>query len=417
MTTQHIDPEAGPARLWIIPLLLYLLVMAPLLRDGLPATQAGMFPLGTRLVLDTTAYKGLIALATALLALLSAAAGRAWWGPGRGWWIASLWLLLPGTIAAIYQRGGLLPQIMLGALLLAAWGVGRAAGGWRPGVAALLGGGAVALWAGTALPGGAGLDPVQLFANAWPAPTSGREWLAAPSYQVGLVVTTLTLALLLRAADRTVHPAGRRSVALAGVASLCALASLIGGPVVLFVAAASVALLLAAAALPVLDARFSEHAVLIMIVAAAAFLSYPALRPAWIDGVVERPLIAFAGADGSQVRLLSARAIETSQGVSVAARWELVAPPSGEISAFVHLLDPAGERIGQADRLLLDEENVPIPQWPVGYVVTQRYLAEGVEGAVTVRIGLYESATGSRLATGAEARLPDAIDLPIGARP
>ena len=73
----------------------------------------------------------------------------------------------------------------------------------------------------------------------------------------------------------------------------------------------------------------------------------------------------------------------------VEALWQVTKPLTRDPTAFVQFLDGAGTQVAQADSLLSDAEALPATQWPLGYLVRQRYEATG-PAATQVRLGLYE---------------------------
>jgi hypothetical protein len=86
--------------------------------------------------------------------------------------------------------------------------------------------------------------------------------------------------------------------------------------------------------------------------------------------------------------------------------------------AFVHLLDRSGQVVGQVDRVPGDGA-FPTTGWLPGEVITDSYqlplTGAAANSATTIEIGLYDPATGKRLALLDQAGSPldDKVLLPI----
>jgi len=77
--------------------------------------------------------------------------------------------------------------------------------------------------------------------------------------------------------------------------------------------------------------------------------------------------------------------------------WESYTKVKTDYTAFVHLLDNTGKILKQADREPLD--NVyPTSAWSGGQTVQDPYELPAVDGAAQIEFGLYDTATGQRLA-------------------
>ncbi|MDQ4077484.1 MAG: hypothetical protein M3220_14710, partial [Chloroflexota bacterium] len=164
----------------------------------------------------------------------------------------------------------------------------------------------------------------------------------------------------------------------------------------LYLAIASLALVLAVGGLPTLDARYASFPILLTILAIAALRVYPYLQPPWLENPPARPNVsALIGEE--QFLLLDLQVEREGNTTTVEAVWQVVGEPAHDYTAFVHLLDEEGELVGQADAQLADEENIPSSGWPVGYLVQQRYQTDTDPAPTQVRLGLYDLETLERL--------------------
>lgn len=108
------------------------------------------------------------------------------------------------------------------------------------------------------------------------------------------------------------------------------------------------------------------------------------------------------------VQLLDANVTEVeADAVQVTLRWRATSPPQGPITAFVHLYDAAGNLVAQHDAPPA-QGYVPWHLWQPEAVIVDRHLVQlpvprQNAPALTVAAGLYDPATGTRLA--AEGRL------------
>lgn len=351
-------------RIWFIPTFLLFLLLAPLLREGLPATQQGALPYLQGGVIP---YKLMLAFYVIVMALLVGELARRLWGRRLAWWVLSLWLLLPLTSSILYQRGSL-----------------------------------EGLWQSQA-----GLAPFQLFTVAWPSPDNLREWVGGSSVALGWPALILAALAVFVAWPRRAEAAARLVVGLAVGGVILGLLTLLGGPLLLWLLLAQAALLLAAAGLPLLDRRYASLPILVGIVAVAALPLYPTLRPAWL----EIPLPLNGGERfGEHFLLLNVQGQHEAGQASVAVHWQLLAPTEEDYTVFVHFLDEQGEIVAQADTLLLDPDQLPSSRWPVGYVVAQLYTAESARPPTQLRLGLYDLDTLQRLPLAGGG---DALTLPL----
>ncbi len=405
--------QAGGWRLWLLPALLLLLLLAPLLRWGIPATSAGLLPLypdlarvgfppvaGWIVVGGEFGYKLLLGLSLLGGAASVAGLAHAWWGAASAWWMTALWLSLPLTISLLYQRGW--PHLLLGVALLALGGALLATRArWLGALPALAG--AALLW--QVQPA---LVPYPLLSSAWPDPTPLREWVGAPSFQLGVVPLVLATIAAGVAWPQRARPEARRVLRLLALALAAAALTLVGGPLLLYLAIATLALLLAAAGLPALDERYASPVSQIALLAVAALAVYPALQPAWLDEVPAQPGIGVQVGE-RQFLLLDVEQTSAGESVTVEVLWQVVGKPTRDFTAFVHLLDEQGEVIAQADALLLDDGGVPSSGWPEGYLVRQQYTTSSPVPPFALRLGLYDHDTLQRLPVSSGG---DSVTLP-----
>jgi hypothetical protein len=137
------------------------------------------------------------------------------------------------------------------------------------------------------------------------------------------------------------------------------------------------------------------------------------IRPAGalkVDTPGNKPLAQF----GSAVLLNSATAIQTPAGLKVELAWQVAEPPPDDVTIFVHVLDNQGQLIAQADGDPI-AGCYPLAQWPKNFAARDVRWVDAPVGA-SVRIGLYNRATGERLAAVAATgeNLPDnAVSISI----
>ena len=105
---------------WLIPALLLLVLLVPLARAGLPATDAGWLLLDAeamaRVVGESASafdlwllplgYKWSVVLFSCLLTAGVGLIAHQLWGREVAWWVASLWVVLPLTL-----KGGRLAKM------------------------------------------------------------------------------------------------------------------------------------------------------------------------------------------------------------------------------------------------------------------------------------------------------------------
>jgi hypothetical protein len=95
--------------------------------------------------------------------------------------------------------------------------------------------------------------------------------------------------------------------------------------------------------------------------------------------------------------------------------WQVQEAPAN-VTVFVHLLNAEGQLIGQADGEPLGG-SLPFISWPGSRPIEDtRWLASGDGAGTTVLVGLYDRASGERMAAydGAGGRLADdALAIPV----
>ncbi len=102
---------------------------------------------------------------------------------------------------------------------------------------------------------------------------------------------------------------------------------------------------------------------------------------------------------------LSSAAVVPGQPVLIYLYWQSQTALVKNYSAFVHLVAPTGELIGQAD-YLLGGWLYPTSAWPEGYLLAMPSLMfippDALPGTYQVRVGVYQADTGERLPLAGE---------------
>lgn len=103
---------------------------------------------------------------------------------------------------------------------------------------------------------------------------------------------------------------------------------------------------------------------------------------------------------GQQMELVGSSVITTSQQVEISLLWQATAEMTTSYRVFVHLLDPAGHILAQADGEP-GQWSRPTTGWLPGEFVPDPYLLPIAPpaGGYTIRVGVYDPATGQRLTT------------------
>jgi hypothetical protein len=393
-----------------------LVVIAPLMREGVPVTQRGLIPLNPALAdalgepisinlplrLWTLSYTQSLALTTISIAFLMGAVAS-WLWRGHGWWVASLTLTLPVLISTIYQRGDL--------NLLLTWGfflffivlvlyivLDRKMGISRFFFPTLVGIGAAISIVQLAFEYvAAPITPHQLLLDAWADPLKWREWVGAPSFQIGIVPLLLGLLTFVVAFPRRHELPARRVLVLLTIAFIATGFTLLPGPGLLWLVLALTALMLAIGALPVLDTRYAALPVQLGIVTIAVVTVYPYLQSSWFDPLNGREEQTVFGEE--MLWLARVNVERADDTVMVEAWWQTLKPMPQDYSVFVHFLNEQGTLVAQADALLVDAEDQPTTRWTEGYVVYRKYEAVVMEPIQEIRLGVYDVATLQRLPT------------------
>ena len=97
--------------------------------------------------------------------------------------------------------------------------------------------------------------------------------------------------------------------------------------------------------------------------------------------------------------------LRTDAGLDLRLVWAARAAVETDYTAFVHLVDETGALIAQQDRP--PRGDYPTRLWLPGEYVTDAYRFDPSPGRYTIRVGLYDQATGARLPLGAG----DAIEI------
>ncbi|MGQ9583900.1 MAG: ArnT family glycosyltransferase [Anaerolineae bacterium] len=123
--------------------------------------------------------------------------------------------------------------------------------------------------------------------------------------------------------------------------------------------------------------------------------------------VADRPAeVAFGGTLRLTGFGCSATRVEAPQALELALRWQAVAPPGRDVTAFAHLLDAADHRWAQDDVLVRNEKGQETGRWAAGTGGLTRHLLHlppGIPpGRYTLVVGLYDP-EGNRLPIAGDA--------------
>jgi hypothetical protein len=117
----------------------------------------------------------------------------------------------------------------------------------------------------------------------------------------------------------------------------------------------------------------------------------------------------------NSIALLAAGAALDGSQLQVDLTWQAQEPPPSDVTVFVHVLDANGQLIAQADGDPLGGA-YPFTQWTPGLIALDRRTAEVDSPGLSLRVGLYDRASGvrlpARMADGA-AWPDDAVSIPI----
>jgi hypothetical protein len=118
---------------------------------------------------------------------------------------------------------------------------------------------------------------------------------------------------------------------------------------------------------------------------------------------------------GNVITLLDAAAAIGDGHMQVDLTWEVREPPPPEVTVFVHVFDANGQLIAQADGDPLAGA-YPFWRWPHESIVLDRRSIEVGGTGLSLRVGLYNRATGERLSAVSSAGawlVDDAVQVPI----
>ncbi len=117
---------------------------------------------------------------------------------------------------------------------------------------------------------------------------------------------------------------------------------------------------------------------------------------------------------GQQIKLLgydlNPQVMSTNQPVALTLYWQAIAAPRGDYTVFVHLFDPADEKVAAQHDAMPLEGRYPTSWWMAGEVVSETVtlnLTAIKPGGYRLAVGLYDAKTITRLA----AMGPDGVRL------
>ena len=125
--------------------------------------------------------------------------------------------------------------------------------------------------------------------------------------------------------------------------------------------------------------------------------------PPLADGLRPQHMANVLFGDGILLVGYTLGAAQPGEPLPVVLTWVAQRPMSDDLTVFVHLVDATGEAVGQLDREPA-WASYRTSEWQPGDVVIDRFepvLAEGAAGPISVEVGWYDAATGSRLPTAA----------------
>jgi 4-amino-4-deoxy-L-arabinose transferase-like glycosyltransferase len=99
---------------------------------------------------------------------------------------------------------------------------------------------------------------------------------------------------------------------------------------------------------------------------------------------------------GDQIQLYSAEVEQLSETIRVQIVWQSLQTMTQDYKVFVHLVDANGTILAQTDAMP-QANNYPTSLWLPNEYVIDDYELPAVSAAVTLRIGLYDPITGTRL--------------------
>jgi 4-amino-4-deoxy-L-arabinose transferase-like glycosyltransferase len=140
---------------------------------------------------------------------------------------------------------------------------------------------------------------------------------------------------------------------------------------------------------------------------------------AWIHQL-PRPFATPLDAEfGAALGLLGFTAVQEGATLVVTPAWDVRATPPADLLVFMHLYDEAGTRVAQVDVAPGGADLAPTSQWQpgeqVGVPLPMALPAELPPGTYTLTLGLYDPASGARLALSAGPRADPALACPEAA--
>lgn len=398
---------------WLIPLLLVVVLLSPLLREGIPITQLGFYvltgvPNALEFASASLTKTDIVFRFSLLVGLLGIAAH--YFGQKQAWWVVSLWLTLPLTVSLLYQRVLPIPVLSILSFALGMLNFRNPPfkRGWENIV--VYGVGIVGLlYAGFYMFGYREnpIAPYQLFSGLWADPNIWREWVGSPSYQIGIVPFGLALLVLFVALPRRHETPARDALILVGVGTVLILLTLfLSVPVFYFVILGATCFVFAAGVLPILDTRYASLPVQIGILAVALISIYPYLQPAWLADIREQRFYSFDAFGDEELGLFEGSVTQQETIVTIQANWQVFTPPQKDYTVFIHVLNETGEMVAQQDELLVDQDNIPTSQWSTGYIVQKIYTFDVTHPYSEIRLGLYDLETLQRLPVTVDSSQP-----------
>jgi hypothetical protein len=140
-----------------------------------------------------------------------------------------------------------------------------------------------------------------------------------------------------------------------------------------------------------------------------SFLDTPPDRSA--NYQVPSPMYGARYSFGHQIGLIGYDVHVAAQQIDLTLDWEALVQPPHAYTVFAHVVDAAGQSVGQQDNMPLHDQ-LPTSCWRPGEYVSDPYmikLAAGARGPFSIEVGVYRLETGERLplddGSGSSARL------------
>jgi hypothetical protein len=115
----------------------------------------------------------------------------------------------------------------------------------------------------------------------------------------------------------------------------------------------------------------------------------------------DQALAIFESPDGkARVTLTAASATRAEDDLEITLGWQVEAPPAEHVTVFVHVVDEAGQLVGQLDGDPL-AGSFPLFRWPAGLHAVERRTSQVEGDGLSVLVGLYDRLSAERFrATG-----------------